>query len=151
MSPPAERHGNLQVRIGGALWAQGEVKGHGKAYTEVGMILQRNPDHIRGPDAAFITAHSLPPRVSPEGFLETIPDLVVEIRSKNDTTAEIAEKVDDYLQGGTKLVWVLDPTPATVTEYRPNSQPKTYRQTDTLACDDIIPGFRLPLAELFQD
>ena len=150
MSPPGARHGNFQVRIGGALLAQGESKGCGKAYTEVGIVLARKPDHIVGADAAFVTSQSSPARESPEGYLETIPELVVEVRSKNDTNAEIAEKVADYLRAGTKLIWVLDPLPETVTEHRPNLQPKTLAKSAALTCEDIIPGFRLSLAELFR-
>jgi Uma2 family endonuclease len=151
MSPPGAQHGNFQACIANALFAQGQMKGHGKAYTEVGVVLQRKPDHIVGADAAFVTMRSLPAREAPEGYLETIPELVVEIRSKNDTTVEIEEKVADYLRAGTKLVWVVDPEPETVTEHRPKSQPKIYGKNDALTCEDIIPGFRLTLAELFQD
>jgi Uma2 family endonuclease len=150
MSPPGAMHGNLQNRIGAALATQGEDKGHGKAYTEVGIVLARQPDHVVGADAAFVTNRSLPAIESPEGYLETIPELIVEIRSKNDTNAEIKERVADYLRTGAQIVWIVDPTPETVQEHRPNSQPRTYHKTDTLVCEDIIPGFRLALADLFR-
>jgi Uma2 family endonuclease len=151
MSPPGAIHGSFQNRIGTALSMQGEMKGHGKAYTEVGIVLARKPDHIVGADAAFIANRSLPAREAPEGYLETIPELVVEVRSKNDTNAEIAEKVADYLQAGSALVWVLDPTPETIAEHRPNSPPKTFTKAESLTCDGIIPGFRLSVAELFRE
>ena len=150
MSPPGATHGNLQVRIGAELISQGEKKGYGKAFTEVGVVLARNPDHIVGADAAFVTSDSLPARESPEGYLETIPELVVEVRSKNDTAAEVSGKVADYLQAGSKSVWVVDDASATVAEYRPNSPPRVYRKSDTLTCNDLIPGFRLGLDDLFR-
>jgi Uma2 family endonuclease len=150
MSPPGATHGNLQIRLGSALVTQGEEKGHGKAYTEVGVVLARNPDHLVGADAAFVTKRSIPVRETKEGFLETIPELVVEIRSKNDTTAEIDEKVTDYLNAGVHLVWIVDPDPESVSERRPNLPPNAYRKTETLTCQDIIPGFRLALADLFR-
>jgi Uma2 family endonuclease len=151
MSPPGAIHGSLQIRIGAALFNQGEMKGHGKAYTEVAVILEREPDHVVGADAAFIAKRSLPARESSEGYLETIPDIVVEIRSKNDTSAEIAEKVADYSKAGCVIAWIIEPDTTTVIEHRANCQPKTYRIADALSCDDVIPGFRFPLAELFQD
>jgi Uma2 family endonuclease len=89
-------------------------------------------------------------RETSEGFLETIPELVVEIRSKNDTTSEINQKAADYLQAGAQLVWVVDPEPESVDEYRPSSPPKSYSKADTLTCNDIIPGFRLALIDLFR-
>jgi Uma2 family endonuclease len=150
MSPPGAGHGSLQVRIGGALLYQGEAKGHGMAYTEVGVILDRNPDHVFGPDAAFIASKSLPAQVSSEGFLETMPELVVEVRSKNDSSAEIASKVADYLKAGVKLVWIADQASESVVEHRPGQQPKKYAKADSLRCDDIIPGFQLSLADLFR-
>ena len=151
LSPPGAIHGSLQARIAAALLNQGEAKGHGKAYTEVAVVLDRNPDHVVGADAAFIAKRSLPARESPEGYLETIPELIVEIKSKNDTTTEIVVKVQDYLQAGVNLIWVLEPAPQTVIEHRPNSQPKSYGKSDSLVCDDIIPGLRLSLADLFRE
>ncbi|MGD9636455.1 MAG: Uma2 family endonuclease [Pirellulales bacterium] len=150
MSPPGADHGSYQLRIGSALMYQGEAKGLGKAYVEVGVILARNPDHVFGPDAAFVAKRSLPSTKSPEGFLEKVPELVVEVRSKNDTAREIAVKVSDYLQAGATLVWVADPSNYSVIEHRSGKPPKTYLMSDMLTCDDVIPGFRLPLAELYQ-
>ncbi|MEX2092024.1 MAG: Uma2 family endonuclease [Pirellulales bacterium] len=150
MSPPGARHGNLQARFAGELIYQGEAKGHGKAYTEVGIVLGRNPDHVFGADVAFVARQSLPAKISSEGFLETMPELVVEVRSKNDTTTEINEKVADYLKSGVKLVWIAEPANETVVEHRSGQPPKTLGKDDTLPCEDVIPGFRLSLADLFR-
>jgi Uma2 family endonuclease len=103
-----------------------------------------------GADAAFIMNRSLPAREAPEGYLETVPELIVEIRSKNDTTTEINEKVTDYLQAGVQVVWVVDPEAELVDEHRLGSQPKTYSKADALTCDAIIPAFRIALADLFR-
>jgi Uma2 family endonuclease len=150
VSPPGATHGSLQCRIATALATQGERKGLGNAYTEVAVVLDRAPDHVVGADAAFIAQCSLPARESPEGYLVTIPELIVEIRSKNNTTTEIATKVADYLKAGVQLVWVIDPESDTVTEHRPNAKPKAFQKADSLSCDDIIPGFRLAIADLFR-
>jgi Uma2 family endonuclease len=150
MAPPGAVHGSLQSRIATALTVQGEMKGHGKTYTEVGVVLGRKPDHIVGADVAFVASRSLPVRESPEGYLETIPELIVEIRSKNDTTAEIDEKISDYLKAGVKLVWLVDPPTATVIEHRANSSANTFCTTNPLLCKDIIPEFHLALSDLFR-
>ena len=78
-TPPGNEHGHVQLRIGSQLLIQGEAAGHGRAWTEVGVILRREPDRVVCPDAAFATKEHLPVRTSPEGYLETIPDLVVEV------------------------------------------------------------------------
>src|SRR6185436_9029000 len=96
MSPTGRRHGNLQLRIGKALIAQGEERGHGEAYSETGIILSKGPDSVAGPDAMFVSKRLTPIRESPEGYLETIPELVVEIRSKNDRSAYLKRKVAKY-------------------------------------------------------
>lgn len=151
MSPPGADHGSYQIRIGAAFLYQGEAKGLGKAFGEIGIILARNPDHVLGPDAAFAANQSLPLQKSPEGFLEKVPELIVEVRSKNDASKELADKASEYLQSGAKVVWVVDPLKETVIEHRTGQPPKTCAKSDTLTCDDIIPGFRLPLAELYNE
>jgi Uma2 family endonuclease len=84
MAPPGYGHGRRQSKINRYLEVLGEDLGYGEASGEVTIILQRNPDRVVAADAAFILASSLPVKLSKEGYLETIPELVVEIRSKND-------------------------------------------------------------------
>src|SRR5262245_49848127 len=87
LPPPGDNHSAAQSNLATELKMQGERKGHGKARTEVTIIIERSPDHVFVPDAAFIANDRLPLRQSSEGYLETIPHLIVEIRSKNDTLA----------------------------------------------------------------
>jgi Uma2 family endonuclease len=124
MAPPGFIHALRQNRFGSALRQHGELPGHGLAVAEVGILLRRNPDHLLGADAAFLTTAQLPPRLSPEGYLLTIPQLIVEIRSKTNTQAELDAKVRDYLAAGAVLVWVADP---------------------------VIPGFAVAVAELLPE
>jgi Uma2 family endonuclease len=143
MSPPGNQHGHIQIILGAALYDQGEKAGHGIAYGEVGVILWRNPDRVVGIDNGFVKTASLPIPTSPEGYLERAPDLMVEIRSKNDKRAYIDRKVSDYLQVGAKVVVVVDPRAETVTIHRASAPPHVLTAHDTLTFDDIIPGFRL--------
>jgi Uma2 family endonuclease len=95
--PPDVRHARCHVRMMTALCSVEQERGSGQCLGRVGILLRRNPDHLLGTDAAFLTTAQLPPRVSPEGYLLTVPHLIVEVRSKNDTQPEIDEKVRDYL------------------------------------------------------
>lgn len=89
-------HGAVEGGIVAALAEQGEDGDHGRACSGgVGIVLRRNPDRVVGADAAFITSAQLPVQLSPEGYLETIPALVVEVVSKNDTRKYLARKVND--------------------------------------------------------
>ena len=148
MSPPGFRHGRTAALIAAELLLQGERQGLGEASDEVGVVLGRSPDRVVGPDAAFILAKSLPARVSPEGYLETIPEFVVEVRSKNDTTPEVVAKVAEYHTAGVQVVWVLDPDDKTVTAHRAGQPPTVLTTADTLT-DALLPGFAVPVDRLF--
>lgn len=148
MAPPGDIHAVRQARFVAYLFAQGELPGHGQIRGDVGVLLARNPDHLLGPDAAFIVKSSCPPRLSPEGYLLTVPELVVEVRSKSDTQPKIDEKVRDYLAAGVVLVWVADPDARTVTAHRPDQAPAVFTAADTLTADPVIPGFAVPVADL---
>jgi Uma2 family endonuclease len=150
MPPPGEEHGGIQLNIGAEFKFQLVRRGEGRAWTEVGIILRRNPDRVVGADVAFVPKSSLPTRISKEGYLETIPSLIVEIRSKNDSLAEIARKVKEYLKAGVKVVWVVDPGKQSVTAYRRGRKPKVFAAGDTLTIEDVVPGFRMPVAEVFR-
>lgn len=151
MPPPGDIHGNIQANFSTVLKVNGQAMGLGKARAEVGLILRRNPDRLTGPDAVFITNASLPIRRSNEGYLETIPELVIEIRSPSETGPAVRSKVDEYLAAGVCVVWVADPGPETVTAYRLNQPQQVFGPTDLLTVPDVIPGFQVPVAELFQE
>jgi Uma2 family endonuclease len=152
MPPAGDAHGAVASNITTDLKVQGERRGLGKARcNDTGLVLARNPDHVLGPDVVFIAASSLPIRRSPEGYLETIPDLVAEVRSKNDSLLEVQRKVADYLTAGVRVIWVADPDTRTVTVHRRGHEPQVFRETDTLTVEDVIPGFRLPVAEVFKE
>jgi Uma2 family endonuclease len=150
MSPTGRQHGQVQSMIAAELYIQGQQRGLGVSYVETGVVLWRNPDRMVGPDVSFIRADSLPVRETQEGYLETIPELVVEVRSKNDLNSEVKSKVQDYIKAGVRCVWIVDPAAGIVVEHRNGQPAKSCGRGDVLQCDDVIPGFRLALAELFQ-
>jgi Uma2 family endonuclease len=151
MAPPGDEHGDVEFTIGLLLGIHGQQQGHGRGRSgDSGIILRRDPDTVVGADAVFLTRDQLPPRRSPEGYLETIPALVVEVRSKNDTNTKVAEKVVDYLAAGVRVVWVADPGRQTLTVHRPGEPPLELGVGDTLTAEGIIPGFAVPVARLFE-
>jgi Uma2 family endonuclease len=151
MIPPGDTHGAAQVKIGGQLLVHGEWKGQGKVRTEVGVVLWRNPDRVVTPDVLFIANKSLPLRLSREGYLETIPELVVEVRSKNDSKRYVQHKVDDYLKAGVEVVWIADPATKTVSVHKRDSEPTDLSEADTLTLPGLIPDFALVVAEVFRE
>lgn len=148
MPPPGGNHAWRQARFVSYLFACGEQLGHGRALGDAGVLLRRNPDHLLGPDAAFLTTDQLPPQLSPEGYLLTIPALVVEVRSKNDRQSEIDTKVSDYLAAGVSLVWIADPDTRTVTAHQAGAAPVVFAAADTLTAAAVIPGFAVLVGDL---
>ncbi|MGE0759278.1 MAG: Uma2 family endonuclease [Pirellulaceae bacterium] len=150
--PPGFLHGSIELRIGSALYTQGELKGHGKGSCgEAGIILWRNPDRVVGADVLFIAKSSLPIRRSPDGYLETIPDVVIEITSKNDTKDYVARKTADYLQAGVKQVCIVDPFTNTITVHAQGKQPVVLTNGDVWRLEPFIPGFKLAFDDIFKE
>ncbi len=89
-------------------------------------------------------------RLSPEGYLETVPELVVEIRSKGDTVAFVRRKVEHYLKAGVETIWVVDPTPKSVEVYWADGEIKSLGQDDVLELPGVIPDFSLVVADVFR-
>ena len=149
--PPGDIHGAVESKFTGTFLYEGEKQGHGKVRCgDVAIVLWRNPDRVVGADVAFITNASLPTRLSPEGYLETIPELVVEVKSKNDTMAEVERKVADYFRAGVKVILVPDPAKKTVTVYRPGQTSHVLIENDVLTVEDIIPGLKMLVADAFS-
>lgn len=151
MTPAGGEHGGLALRIGARL--QVFVDDRGLGYTtaaETGYILFRNlsgGDTVRAPDAGFVAAERLPDGL-PQGYIPCAPDLAVEIISPGDAADEIHAKVQDFLRAGTRLLWVVYPRTRTVDVHTPQGA-RTLTLTDTLDGGDVLPGFTLPLRELF--
>jgi Uma2 family endonuclease len=150
MAPPGYIHGAVELNLAAQLKVQGEHRGLGRAASgEVSVILRRSPDRVVGADAAFIASASLPIRLSREGYLETVPELVVEVRSPNDTQPEIDHKVNEYLQAGVRVILVPDPERQIVTAYRNGQPPQVFTTAATLTVPDVIPGFAMPVQDIF--
>ena len=149
MAPPGGDHGRKQHVVGRILDREAESKGLGRAYGEVGIVLRRGPDRVPGADAAFLTTDQLPARYTREGYLETIPKLVVEIRSKNDTLSEIEAKVGEYLAAGVVEVWVFNPEDQTIAQHRADGA--VVVSAGQSLTSELLPGFRVPVDQFFAE
>jgi len=121
----------------------------GRVYTSQAGFRMPNGD-VRSPDVSFVRMEKLPGGRSPKKFGEFPPDLAVEVLAPDETPKDYARKVREYLAWGVTLVWLIDPNSRTVWVYRKGRKPKRLSENDELDGEDVIPGFRLPVARLFE-
>src|SRR5918911_1342971 len=116
---------------------------------ETGFVLHRGPDTVRAPDVAFVRTDRVPQPEERRKFAELAPDLVAEVTSPYDRVGEVNSKVAQWLDAGVRLVWVVDPETRVVVAHQPGGVAHLLREGDALDGEDVLPGFRLPLSELF--
>src|SRR5262249_22122716 len=83
------------------------------------------------------------------GHLRIAPDLAVEVVSPNDLVYEVDAKVQEYLKAGTQRVWVINPEVRSVEVHRPDAPGTILREQDDLDGEDVLPGFRCRVGDLF--
>ena len=144
------RHGYISANICAILDSHAQSADLGCVFaTGTGFTLQRNPDTVRAPDAAFVAKGRMPPGEAPDGYLALAPDLAVEVISPNDRPREVRGKVSDWLNAGTRLVWVIYPASRTATVHRPPGTVQELGEKDSLDGADVVPGFTCRVAQLF--
>lgn len=102
-----------------------------------------------GADVAFVSRENLAKFGIPDSFFPTAPDLAVEVISPGNTSEEILTKVEDYLDSGSRLVWIVYPKRKVVVVYRPNNTVSFLHENDDLDGEDVIPNFRCQLTKIF--
>jgi len=149
MSPAGGEHGRVVAELTGHLWSFVRSHNLGKIVgAETGFRIAREPDTVRAPDVAFIRAERLP-RQPVRGYFEMSPDLAVEVLSPNDRAGDVLEKVHQWLESGCRAVWVVDPERQTVTVYEGPDRMVTRTAQDELTCEELLPGFRLAVKDIF--
>lgn len=108
-----------------------------------------DPQKVRKPDVSFISLQKLQPEHSPMGFIPIAPDLAVEVVSPNDSVEEVDNKVDEYLSAGVRLVWVIIPATGKVQVHN-SAGGQVLLSQDELSGEDVIPGFKLKIADLLR-
>ena len=149
LPPAGYEHGDLTMNVAAALKAHAQAHQLGRVVFESGFVVSRDPDTVRAPDCAFVSAERVPvPR--PEKYFEGPPDLAVEVVSPGDTASDVHEKVTQWLDAGARLVWVIYPRTRTVVVYNSRKDATILRDDDTLSGEGVVPGFELPVGRIFE-
>jgi Uma2 family endonuclease len=150
MSPAGWKHGAVGFRLASLLGRHVAENDLGEAFlAETGFLISRDRDTVRAPDVAFVRKDHLPATPPEDAFWPGPPDLAVEVVSPSDTTGEIDDKVKAWLDAGSAMVWVVNPKWRSVTVYRSAADIKTLTENDELSGEDVLPGFRCRLREIF--
>lgn len=146
--PAKRRQWRTAGRLLAGLGTHAESNGLGDVGPETGFLLETDPDTVLAPDVSFVAAERAWPDEG-AGWPAMAPDPAVEVLSPGSSRAEIVLKVEIYLAAGVRLVWAADPEARTVTVHMPHLAPRVLGVGDALDGEDVLPGYRLPLAELF--
>jgi Uma2 family endonuclease len=169
MPPPKGKHGFVEAAIveaiGGYLHERARSQGWdpqqglGARNALVGMVgggevglrfaVPDDPAMVRGADVVFIPAEQLA-RVDwdEQGYFPAVPALVIEVISETDRAGAVAERVQDYLEGGAQHVWCVYPDLLAIHIHALNAPLRVIRG-NAAATDDLLPGFALPLNMVF--
>ncbi|MFS8803449.1 Uma2 family endonuclease [Synechococcus sp. R55.4] len=151
MSPTGGETGNLNFEIAGEVYVWNRQSGRGKSFdSSTGFSLPSGSD--RSPDLAWIPIEkweALDPSVR-QGFLPLCPDFVVEILSPTDSWIQTQAKMQEYMDNGCRLGWLLDPKVKRVMIYRQGQAPELVEDPETLSGEDVLPGFTLPIRKIWS-
>jgi Uma2 family endonuclease len=148
MSAPSTRHGKITAKLVISLGIFMEKNPLGEILTGSATVL--NSKSAPRPDVAFIREKRMAGTDYDTAF-PGAPDLAVEVISPSDIWFEIQDKIGEYLQAGVQLVWLIDPRSKLVFAYHPGDlKPLTLDVNDELDGEDVIPGFKLKVSELFK-
>lgn len=151
MGNSGAKHGYIAIVLSSALFAVVMAQKLGALFDSSTAFKMKNGNK-RSPDISFFAKERLQSLNDlPTGFLDGSPDLAIEILSPTNTIEEIDSKLAEYFDNGSRLVWVINPNQHYILVYRCAEEPdRLLKSSDYLDGEDVIPGFQLPVADLFQ-
>ena len=145
------RHGAMGSRIDRRIGNFVEERGLGEVFVaETIYAFQRDPDRGLKPDVSFVRADRLPEGGEFDKPLKIVPDLVVEVFSPNDRIGALEEKLETYQRFGVPLIWVFWPRRRMISVYAAGQPVRELREGEELDGGDVLPGFRVAVADLFR-
>lgn len=152
VSPAGARHGAVCIQLGTLIGSHvrqrrlGHVFDSSTGFRWTGR--KPGPKNLRSPDVSFVAAGRFPEEKLPTGFVEFAPDLAVEVLSPDDRRRDVLEKVGEYLDAGSRLVWVIDPQTRSAAIYRSLTDVRHVDERGSLEGDDVVPGLSCTLADV---
>jgi Uma2 family endonuclease len=150
MPPTGWKSGNRNSRLTQRLGNWTDADGTGLAFdSSTGYILPNGAK--RSPDASWVSRERLEAlNPDPTRFLPMAPDFAVELRSANDELKTLQKKMQEYIDNGVRLGWLLDPQNQRVEIYRPGQDMEVLQSPTSLSGEDVLPGFMLDLTQILN-
>ena len=149
MSLPGKRH---CLVCGNGVWLLGTYtrqKKNGNVFpNDMGIILERDPDTVRGPDIALYL-EATPYDEQEQKYSELVPALTVEVISPNDRWNKMQKRIRTFLEKGVKMVWLLEPDERSLTVYLPNQAPVTLEGDAEVTGFGVLPDFSCKVSDFF--
>ena len=150
-APAGNVHGRLAVNVTAPLHQHVRENDLGIVFAaETGFKIASDPDTVRAPDVAFVSRERVEEVGEVEGFWPGAPDLAVEVDSPGDLYTEVEEKALGWLEAGSRMVVIVDPRNRTVSVRCHRTEAQILTGRDTLAGGDVVPGWELPVSDIFR-
>ncbi len=148
---PGTEHGFICVKVVVAIATFVETHQLGRVMSNDTFVrTHQNPDTVRGGDVCYWSYERLPKGPVPKGVADQPPDLVFEVYSPSDRWNRIVRKACEYLEAGVRVVVLIDPKTSAVAVMRPDEFQQVFDNGDTLTIPDVLPGFSIPVKQLFS-
>jgi Uma2 family endonuclease len=148
MPPAGDDHSYVEGELHGRLWNFVKEHNLGRVFTGAAGFRLRD-DTVRSPDVAFVRREKVG-AVRRQGFFRGAPDLAVEIVSPSNSFRQLTRKVKQYFAAGCHTVWIVDPERKEVDVFEATGADRTLGTQDALECPELLPGFSVKVAELFD-
>lgn len=150
MAPSGSEHSAIGLDFGAELRQFVKANDLGRVFgADCGFIISADPDTVLSPDVSFVRKARIPADGLPKGFFPGPPDIAIEVISPSDTYAEVERKAAQLLDAGALLVVLIDPRTRIVVKRTAQDAATRLAESDTLTLDEVLPGFELPVSDIF--
>ena len=154
LAPAQRKHGRAASNITTEFNIYCRRTGAGWSEVDVGYTVRSGPDTVRGPDVSLVLGGTTEEEEEQRAFIFGSPDIAVEVVSPSNTAAEMNRKAAEYLAAGSQRVWVVyqdtPRNPRRVIVHRADGMAVTYTGDDVITDEELLPGFSLPLSDIFR-
>ncbi|AFY45567.1 Uma2 family endonuclease [Nostoc sp. PCC 7107] len=150
MPPTGGETGKSNSHVNGQIWFWNDQHQLGEVFdSSTGFTLPNSAD--RSPDVSWVAKSRWDAltKEQKEKFIPLCPDFVIEILSPNDSLKKTQNKMQEYIENGCRLGWLINRKKQEVEIYRPGKDVEILKSPQTLSGEDVLPGFVLNMQKIW--